>query len=256
MAKKNEVRKYEANVLENVGRDGEMLSLTDLWRAAGSPSGKEPAQWLRQDATTQLIETVSEILNMCQTHIIKSRRGKSGGSYAHKNIALDYAKYLDPALHVLVNEVFFQRLEEEKNPELIGKRYIEAYKKRGKSREWIAARLQGIDTRNAFTETLKSHNVTGKGYGRCTDAIYKPLYGCNAKGIRVKKALPAKGSLRDNMSRTELIAVQLAESLASDTIEKRNVRGNRPCERESLIASQSVAVGLMDYKNRLDNRIY
>lgn len=256
MAKKNEVRKYEANVLENVGRDGEMLSLTDLWRAAGSPSGKEPAQWLRQDATTQLIETVSEILNMCQTHIIKSRRGKSGGSYAHKNIALAYAKYLDPALHVLVNEVFFQRLEEEKNPELIGKRYIEAYKKRGKSREWIAARLQGIDTRNAFTETLKSHNVTGKGYGRCTDAIYKPLNGCNAKGIRVKKSLPAKGSLRDNMSRTELIAVQLAESLASDTIEKRNVRGNRPCERESLIASQSVAVGLMDYKKRLDNRIY
>lgn len=193
---------------------------------------------------------------MCQTHIIKSRRGKSGGSYAHKNIALAYAKYLDPALHVLVNEVFFQRLEEEKNPELIGKRYIEAYKKRGKSREWIAARLQGIDTRNAFTETLKSHNVTGKGYGRCTDAIYKPLNGCNAKGIRVKKSLPAKGSLRDNMSRTELIAVQLAESLASDTIEKRNVRGNRPCERESLIASQSVAVGLMDYKKRLDNRIY
>lgn len=254
MAKKNEVRKYEANVLENVGRDGEMLSLTDLWKAAGSPSGKEPAQWLRQDATSQLIETVSSILNMCQAHIIKSRRGKSGGSYAHKNIALAYAKYLDPALHVLVNEVFFQRLEEEKNPDLIGKRYIEAYKRKGKSREWIAARLQGIDTRNAFTDVLKAHDVTGKGYGKCTDAIYKPLYGCTAKGIRERKSLPQHGSIRDNMSRTELIAVQLAESLASDTIEKRNIRGNRPCERESLLASQSIASGLMDYKKRLENR--
>lgn len=252
MKKKNEMRKYEADVLENVGREGEMLSLTDLWKAAGSPSGKEPAQWLRQDATTQLVETVSSILNMCPAHIIKSRRGKSGGTYAHKNIALAYAKYLDPALHVLVNEVFFQRLEEEKNPDLIGRRYIEAYKRRGKDGKWIAARLQGIDTRNAFTDTLKSHGVTGNGYGRCTDAIYKPLYGCTARGIRARKSLPAKGSIRDHMSHTELIAVQLAESLASDTIEKRDVRGNRPCERESLNASQCVAVGLTEYRRRLD----
>ena len=242
MAKKNEVRKYEANVLENVGRDGEMLSLTDLWRAAGSPSGKEPAQWLRQDATTQLIETVSEILNMCQTHIIKSRRGKSGGSYAHKNIALDYAKYLDPALHVLVNEVFFQRLEEEKNPELIGKRYIEAYKKQGKSNEWITTRLKGIQTRNLFTETLKLHKVEGLGYRNCTNAIYRPLFGGNASVIRAKKNIASTSlSTRDCMSRTELIAVELAESLATDHIEEKNVLGNKKCEIVSENASRCVA---------------
>jgi len=34
---------------------------------------------------------------------------KSGGSYAHKQIAFEYAQYLDPDLGVLVNETFFQR---------------------------------------------------------------------------------------------------------------------------------------------------
>ena len=128
----NEIQKYTPDVLDTIGRDGELLSLTDLWKSAGSIQGKEPAQWLRQEATQQLIETASGILNVCQNHILKSKRGKSGGSYAHKNIALAYAKYLDPALHVLVNEVFFQRLEEEKNPDLIGQRYINAYKKKRK----------------------------------------------------------------------------------------------------------------------------
>lgn len=254
MAKKNEVRKYEANVLENVGRDGEMYSLNDLWIIAGSPENKDPRQWVRLPQVLEFMQSAEKFLNVGKSHIIKSKRGKGGGTYGIRQVALEYAQYLDADLAVLVNEVFFQRLEEEKNPDLIGKRYIEAYKRKGKSREWIAARLQGIDTRNAFTDVLKAHDVTGKGYGKCTDAIYKPLYGCTAKGIRERKSLPQHGSIRDNMSRTKLIAVQLAESLASDTIEKRNIRGNRPCERESLLASQSIASGLMDYKKRLENR--
>lgn len=254
MAKKNEVRKYEANVLENVGRDGEMYSLNDLWIIAGSPENKDPRQWVRLPQVLEFMQSAEKFLNVGKSHIIKSKRGKGGGTYGIRQVALEYAQYLDADLAVLVNEVFFQRLEEEKNPDLIGKRYIEAYKRKGKSREWIAARLRGIDTRNAFTDVLKAHDVTGKGYGKCTDAIYKPLYGCTAKGIRERKSLPQHGSIRDNMSRTELIAVQLAESLASDTIEKRNIRGNRPCERESLLASQSIASGLMDYKKRLENR--
>lgn len=256
MKRKNEVRKYEANVLDNIGRDGEMYSLNDLWMIAGSPDTKRPNDWQNTQQGEDFIRSACKILNATKNGIIKSKRGKGGGTYGVKQVALEYAQYLDADLAVLVNEVFFQRIEEEKNPDLIGKRYIEAYKRREKDSKWIAARLQGIDTRNAFTETLKAHDVTGKGYGKCTDAIYKPLYGCTAKGIRAKKSLPAKGSLRDSMSRTELIAVQLAESLASDTIERHNVRGNKPCERESLIASHSVAVGLMDYKKRLDNRVY
>ncbi len=68
-----------------------------------------------------------QILNAAQNGIIKSKRGKGGGTYGIRQVALEYAKYLDADLAVIVNEVFFQRIEEEKNPDLIGQRYIKAY---------------------------------------------------------------------------------------------------------------------------------
>lgn len=244
----NEIQKYTPDVLDTIGRNGELLSLTDLWKAAGSLQGKEPAQWLRQDATQQLIETASGILNVCQNHIIKSKRGKSGGSYAHKNIALAYAKYLDPALHVLVNEVFFQRLEEENNPDLIGQRYINAYKKKGKDNKWIAQRLKSIDTRNSFTSTLAAHGVSGEGFRNCTNAIYEPLWGGTTAVIREKKGLTSKDSIRDNCSRVELAAIDLSEALASDEIENNDIRGNAKCEMASRRASRVIANALLEHK--------
>lgn len=246
-----EIRKYDANILENIGRDGEMYSLNDLWNIAGCPLNKDPRQWQRLPQPTEFINSASKILNVGLSHIIKARRGKGGGTYGVRQIALEYAQYLDPDLAVLVNEVFFQRVEEDNNPDLIGKRYYDAYKKRGKSTDWIATRLKSIDTRHTFTDTLKNHEVSGTGYRDCTNAIYRPLYGGNANLIRERKKLGNGASLRDNMTRTELIAVELAESLATDNIEKKDVRGNKKCTLASENTSQCVAIALNEYKRRI-----
>lgn len=249
MKRKNELGKYEANVLENIGRDGEMYSLNDLWVIAGSPETKRPNDWQNTQQGADFIYSACKILNATKNGIIKSKRGKGGGTYGIRQVALEYAQYLDADLAVLVNEVFFQRLEEEKNPDLIGKRYIEAYKRRGKSDEWITARLKGIQTRNLFTDTLKSHQVIGLGYRNCTNAIYRPLFGGNASVIRAKKNITsATTSTRDCMNRTELIAVELAESLATDHIEENNVLGNRKCEIVSENASRCVAGAISRFK--------
>lgn len=85
--------------------DGEMSSLTDLWKAAGSNKDKTPNDWCNIEANKQLIETVASIYNTAVDGIIKSKKGKGGGTWAHKQIALAYAKYLDPKLHVMVNQV-------------------------------------------------------------------------------------------------------------------------------------------------------
>lgn len=217
---KKEIRKYDANILENIGREGDLLSLTDLWRAAGSPITKAPKYWLDQEQTKGFIQATGRILKVTQNYLLKVKRGKSGGSYGHKQIALEYAQYLDQELGVIVNETFFQRLEEEKNPDLIGQRYLKAYQKKGKSADWTAQRLKSISTRNTFTRTLAAHGVTGEGFRDCTNAVYEPLYGGTANVIRMKKGLDKNQSIRDNMSKVELAAVDLIEALASDEIEK------------------------------------
>lgn len=250
----SEIKKYDANVLNTIGKDGDFYSLNDLWQIAGSPKSKDPRFWQRTPSAQNFISSCERILNVSKTHIIKTKKGKHGGSYGVKQIALEYAQYLDSDLGVLVNEVFFQRIEEEKNPDLIGQRYINAYKKKGKDNKWISERLKSIDSRNGFTKTLASHGVTGDGFRNCTNAIYEPLYGGTATVVREKKGLVKGQSVRDNMSRVELAAVGLAEALASDEIDRNDIRGNGNCERASRRASRSVANALIEHKKYLHNK--
>ena len=86
--------------------------------------------------------------------------------------------------------------------------------------------------------------MTGEGYRNCTNAIYEPLYGGTASVVREKKGLIKGQSVRDNMSRVELAAV----GLASDEIDKKDIRGNGKCEVASRRASRSVANALIDHK--------
>lgn len=249
MGKKNEIRKYDANVLTNVKRDGEFYSLNDLWVIVGSPANKDPRQWQRLPQSIDFFNSACKFLNVGFSHIIKTKRGKGGGTYGVRQIALEYAKYLDADLAVIVNEVFFERIEEERNPDLIANRYFKTYRKQGKTDEWIAARLKGIGVRHLYTDTLKSHGVFGIGYRNCTNAIYRPLFGGDASLIKEKKNIPSTAAnTRDYMSRTELISVELAESLATDHIEQSNVRGNQNCMIVSENASRCVAGAVSRFK--------
>lgn len=229
----------EGNKIE-LRTDGEMSSLTDLWKAAGSPKLKDPAQWVRTETAVQLIETVAGLLNMGEMHIIKTKKGKGGGTWAHKQIALAYAKWLDPKLHVLVNQVFFERIEEEKNPDLIVDRAIKTYTKKGKTAEWISMRLEGKGKRNEYTTILATHGVVREGFRNCTNNIYLPLWGGGSNVVRAKKGLSKTDNIRDNLTGIELEAVKFAESLATERIKRNNLKGNAQCEEASLKASMSV----------------
>ena len=253
MKRKNEISKYDANILDNIGKDGELLSLTDLWKAAGSIENKRPVLWQRQESTQQLIETIGIMMQSDSKSLWSTRRGGlHSGTYAHKSIALAYAKYLDPALHVLVNEVFFQRIEEEKNPDLIVDRAIKTYKKKGKSDSWITKRLTGKAKRNEFTTCLAAHGVEQEGFRNCTNAIYSHLYGGSTAVIREKKGLTTKQSIRDNMSEDELLTVQFTEMLSKRSIENENLQGNAQCEIACSRSSKMVANVLVQNKKPIN----
>lgn len=237
--------------LNRINFDEEMVNLTDLWKEAGSPANKRPIDWKKLDTTADLI---SAIMTTGQSGIkplwVTRRGGDNAGTYAHKSLALAYAKYLDARLHVLVNEVFFQRIEEEKNPDLIVDRAISTYKRKGKSDDWITKRIRGKVNRNEFTSCLASHRVDKDGFRNCTNAIYTPLYGGSTSIIRYKKNLPKGVSIRDNMSETELLATEFAEHLSKQTIERENLHGNAPCEIACSNSSRIVANALIQAKKR------
>lgn len=93
---------------------GEMLSLTDMWKAAGSDAARQPANWLVSADASRFIGYVTEVLNprISGNELVKTvRGGKSPGSWAHWQIALAYAKYLSPEFHMWCNEVVRERME-------------------------------------------------------------------------------------------------------------------------------------------------
>lgn len=238
----------QTNLSERIKFDADMISLTDLWRESGADPQKTPAKWQESEPVKRFIQTACRFLNIGISDIIKTKRGKSGGTYAHPQVALEYAQYLDPKLAVAVNELYFQRVEEEKNPDLLIDRYQKAYHKRGKSDAWIGQRAKGRIARNSFTSCLAAHGVEREGFRNCTNAVYGDLFGGSTDVVRHKLGIEKGDNVRDHMSEIQLMAVALTEKLAEQTIEKHDVRGNARCEMVCATASKNIAGAIVATK--------
>jgi len=84
------------------------LCLTDMWKAAGSVDTMRPNDWLHNSDTMIFMGKVAASLNATADGILKSQRGRNGGTYAHWQVALAYAKWLSPELHMEVNKTYMR----------------------------------------------------------------------------------------------------------------------------------------------------
>jgi hypothetical protein len=99
---------------------GTMLNLTDMWRAAGRPEDRRPADWLALEETTrfrayadahwtELDEPVvpyaglAGIWTIDTDGLVAVVDGHGGGTWAHWQLALPYARHLSPAFHLWCN---------------------------------------------------------------------------------------------------------------------------------------------------------
>lgn len=90
----------------------EMLSLTDMWKAAGSPVNQSPAQWARTPRASTFIEAVGFNVGKSHNEVFRSvRGGRNPGTHAHWQVGLAYAKYLSDEFHMWCNEVVRERME-------------------------------------------------------------------------------------------------------------------------------------------------
>lgn len=239
--------------------DGKMVNLNRIYEISGASSGKEPKEWKKLEGTKNIIKSIEG----GNSPILKTKRGGingGGGTWAHWQLALSYAQYLSPELHLAVNQVFKERLEEIIDPELGIERSRDrartSWKKQGHDEEWIAKREQHIDTRKAYTTTLIGHDVKpGTEIGHCTNKIYKGIFNKDKseieQEIRHKKPnLPKKINIRDHAKMSSLAAIGLAEALASEEIDEFDVRGVKDCAQVSFDKGMSVRKALDDSRSK------
>lgn len=79
------------------------FNLNSLHRASSLGANKAPAQWLRTQTAQSLIsELEKETVQIC----IVSAEGRSGGTFAHELLAIEYAGWISPAFRLQVNQTF------------------------------------------------------------------------------------------------------------------------------------------------------
>lgn len=227
------VTKKEFNGIQVAFEGKEKISLTDLWKAAGSNPDKRPNDWVVITENQEFIQSVSKQLNTAVDGIIKTKRGKGGGTWAHWQIALAYAKYLSPELHMFVNQCFKERLEEESNPELAitrgHERAIRTWKRQGKSDEWIAARIRTINAAKINNRVLKKYGDDNLVFPMCANAMNRRILGMDAKEYKEARGIPVKAATRDFLDDIQLAELELASLVSAKRIQENCVYGNLAC---------------------------
>jgi hypothetical protein len=212
----------------------ESLSLTDLYRTAGSPLNKEPGQWLRLPDTQHFVEFQCTLLNMGKAHIIQARKGRYGGTWAHWVVGIKYAAYLNKQLENDVIRAWRQLKTEERDPDLAADMSFQRVKnfyidQRGydecAAEEIAAERLMSKVVRNLLTREWKRRGARARDYGHLTNAGYLGLFKQTAADMRVTRGLPPKTNMRDHLTLSELVQTCLHEVLTRDRLRKDNLRG-------------------------------
>ena len=231
----------------NISVDEEgLVSLTDVYRIAierGLDGGKRnPSDW-SLEAGSSFIDSLAENLNTRKTGIYKTKRGKGGGTYAHWQIALAYAKYLSHELHMLVNETYMRA----QSGDVTLAAEIAEKQQDPKKTAWLAQRVKSIHARNVLTDVLSRHGVKkGIEIAQCTNTVYRHLFHKTAKEMRIARKLPEKANVRESMSRLELAATEFAELLASERIEREQANGLKQCDSHCGHAARIVANAVRD----------
>jgi len=145
---------------------------------------------------------------------IKSKSGRyGGGTFAHKDIAFEFASWLSPEFKLyLIKE--FQRLKEEENKRL--------------SLDWDIKRNLSKINYKIHTDAVKEHLIPPKitnqqanfVYASEGDVLNKALFGMTAKEWR--DANPKKkGNIRDYADVSQLVCLTNLESLNAEFIRQK-----------------------------------
>lgn len=118
-----------------------------------------------------------------------------------------------------------QAIDATENPEILTERQAELYRAKGYTEEWIARRMQTIDTRNQLTTEWKNRGVKeGQEYSILTATIAKETFGLTPSEHAQFKGLERQ-NLRDHMTPMELILTALGEEITRDNAVASDAQG-------------------------------
>ena len=184
--------------------------------------------------------SVKEFVERTNAISIVAKAGRYGGTYAHKDIAFEFAMWISPEFKIYIVKEF-QRLKADEQ-KMIG---------------WSAKRELAKINYRIHTDAIKNNLIPAQLttaqisviYADEADVLNMALFGKTAKQWRVENP-DKKGNIRDYASINELICLSNLENINAVFINE-----NIP-QSERLVKLNQIAIHQMSVLQEIENRKY
>jgi len=203
-----------ADVVKNWMRNRSTIEFLGLWEEMNNSNFKlvEFDQFKINSGSNSFVLSPRKWINSTNAIGIVSKSGRYGGTFAHKDIAFEFASWVSPEFKLYIIKDY-QRLKENENSKL--------------SLEWNVNRILSkvnykIHT-DAIKENLISNELTpaqiGIKYASEADILNVALFGKTAKDWRTQNP-SLKGNIRDYATIEQLIVLVNLENMNAHLIEE------------------------------------
>ena len=198
---------FPKDVVKNWMRNRSTIEFLGLWEMMHNPNfkGVDFDTFVNEAGSNSFVMTPQKWIESTNATGIVSRSGNGGGTFAHKDIAFEFASWLSPEFKLyLITD--YQRLKNDESNKL--------------SSDWNIKRLIAKTNYRIQTDAIKQilipENVSKQHqsvtYANEADMLNVALFGMTAK--EWKKSHPnAKGNIRDNATISQLIVLSNIENL-------------------------------------------
>jgi hypothetical protein len=210
-----------ADVIKNWLRTKNTIEFLGFWEKINNPDFKlvEFDQFWQNAGANTFVLSPHKWIDSTNAIGIISKPGKNGGTFAHKDIAFEFASWISAEFKLYIIKEF-QRLKEEENERLL--------------LGWDAKRTLAKINYKIHTDAIKEHIipnvVTQKEisfiYANEADVLNVALFGMTAKQWRDKN--PSKsGNIRDDADVRQLVCLANLESMNAELIRQNISQSNR-----------------------------
>jgi hypothetical protein len=203
---------FPADVIKNWLRSRSTIEFLGLWETMNNPNFKlvEFDQFKNKSGSNSFVLNPQKWISSTNAVGIRSASGRYGGTFAHKDIAFEFASWISPEFKLYIIKDY-QRLKADENSRL--------------SLGWNLNRTLAKINYRIHTDAIKDvlippdvtpqkQNIT---YANEADLLNVALFGMTAKEWR--QANPEeKGNIRDEASLQQLIVLSNMESLNAEFI--------------------------------------
>ena len=184
----------------------------------------------------RLVMTPSQWINRMQAIGIRSKAGRYGGTYAHKDIAFEFASWISPEFKLYIIKDY-QRLKEDENNRL--------------SLNWNMRRLLTKTNYKIHTDAIQENLIPddltkqqqGYVYANEADVLNVALFGMTAKEWRKLNPDKSKSeNIRDSATLEQLIVLTNLESYNAELIKDGIPQPDRLVKLNAAAKSQMTSL--------------